>query len=75
VQTNLGKLVETAIQATGKTTDFQWEKMNQRSWDTSHWVADISLAKERLDWHPGYDLIRGLRATWNWFKAHKHFYP
>jgi UDP-glucose 4-epimerase len=36
-------------------------------------VADISLAREKLDYEPEFDLTRGLEETIQWFqKKQKH---
>lgn len=45
-----------------------------RSWDTDHWVADISTAKRLIGWRPRYTLASGLTKTYEWFSAHKRLY-
>ncbi|MAW85543.1 MAG: epimerase [Phyllobacteriaceae bacterium] len=37
-----------------------------RAGDIRYAVADISMAREKLDWQPDYDLDRGLRAFLAW---------
>lgn len=73
-QSSIKKVVETAIEVTGKTTDFKWGAMKPRIWDTTNWVADISKAKELLGWAPRINLEKGLLLTWKWFESHKHLY-
>ena len=34
-------------------------------------VMDISLARERLGFHPATTLREGLERTWDWFRAHR----
>lgn len=38
-----------------------------RSWDSRHWVADISLARTLLSWNPRMFLREGLRLTYQWY--------
>jgi len=39
-----------------------------RSWDSAHWVADTSLAKELLNWSSTTTLTQGLTKTVAWVK-------
>lgn len=66
VQSTISEVVEIAVKVTGKTTQFNFGKMESRSWDSSNWVADISKAKKLLDFHPKISLKQGLKFTWEW---------
>lgn len=74
VQSSIKQAVETATGVTKRTTHFNWNKMSNRSWDTTSWKADISLAKKLLHWQPKVNLADGLKLTWNWFNKYKKFY-
>ena len=74
VQNNIKEVVELATGVSGKTTDFRWGKMENRIWDTSFWVADISKARKLLKWKPKVDLRRGLLLTWDWLNNNLHIY-
>lgn len=41
-----------------------------RSWDATHWVADIGKARRLLQWTPRYTLAQGLERTVEWHRAH-----
>lgn len=45
-----------------------------RPWDTGHWVADVTRARERLGWQAAVDLRTGLARTLDWFRAHRPLY-
>lgn len=74
IQSSIKQVVETVQKVTKKTTHFNWGKMPHRSWDTTNWVADISLAKQLLNWQPTISLEKGLKLTWDWFNKYKKFY-
>lgn len=40
-----------------------------RSWDVSHWVADIDKARRLLQWTPKYPLALGLERTVEWYRT------
>jgi polyisoprenyl-phosphate glycosyltransferase len=74
VQSTIKEVVETAIKVTHRTAKFKWGKMENRSWDTNNWVADISKARRLLNWTPKVSLEKGLRLTWEWFQNNHKFY-
>ena len=45
-----------------------------RPWDTTHWVADVAKARERLCWEAATDLGTGLARTLAWFRDHLSIY-
>jgi len=51
-----------------------WGTQVPRSWEPTHWQADVSRAKQVLGWQPRYTLETGLKTTKSWFKEHLHFY-
>jgi len=73
-QQSIRDIVNTAIDVSGKTADFQWGKMEHRIWDASNWVGDISKSKKMLGWEPKVDLSEGISHMWKWFNKNKHFY-
>jgi len=74
VQSTIKETVEAAIKVTNKNTSFKWGSMKGRNWDTSNWVADISKAKQLLNWTPKTNLETGLKLTWDWFKKNHKYY-
>lgn len=46
-----------------------------RSFDRSHWSANIEKAQELLDWRPRHNLEAGLRKTVDWFRENEAHYP
>jgi nucleoside-diphosphate-sugar epimerase len=73
-QSTIKKVVELTTKITGETTNFRWGGMDDRKWDTTNWVADITKAKKLLGWRPEFDLKRGLLTTWEWFKKNLNCY-
>ena len=74
IQSTIKQIVKTAFKVTDKKITLEWGRMKPRSWDTTNWVADISLAKKLLSWEPKYNLSRGLYNTWEWFNSNHKFY-
>jgi len=73
-QSTIKEIVEITQKISGKSADLRWGAMPARSWDTSHWVADVSYAKERLGWSAQVSLEEGLRKTWEWYCHHHLIY-
>jgi nucleoside-diphosphate-sugar epimerase len=46
----------------------EWGSMENRNWDTNTWVADSSLIKKNLGWHPKYNFETGFNETVAWFR-------
>lgn len=46
----------------------------KRTWDTSHWRANITHTRKILGWKPKYTLDMGLLKTYSWFQKNLHFY-
>ena len=68
VQTTLRQAVAAARQVLGIALEPTWKSMPDRGWDTSTWVADSSLIKERIGWSPKVNLKQGLRLTADWLR-------
>jgi nucleoside-diphosphate-sugar epimerase len=54
--------------------NISWGKEESRPWEPTHWRADITLAKEALNWKPHYTLSQGIRKSLVWFRNHIEFY-
>jgi len=63
LQSTLGDFVNLSIKISGKTGNFQWGAMNQRSWDSNTWVSDISKARAYLHWAPKVNLEEGIKLS------------
>jgi nucleoside-diphosphate-sugar epimerase len=50
------------------------EPFPERPWDTTHWVADVSKARDRLGWSAAVGLRDGLSRTFAWFRDHAGAY-
>jgi nucleoside-diphosphate-sugar epimerase len=68
------EIVKTLFKITKEKTSIQKGAYPKRSWDTSHWVADISKTKKILKWKPKYSLNKGIQKTYSWFKKNLSFY-
>jgi nucleoside-diphosphate-sugar epimerase len=64
VQTANEELVALAERATGRRIGVDVGAHEGRAWDTEHWVADPTRARELLGWEPTVPLAEGLRRTW-----------
>jgi nucleoside-diphosphate-sugar epimerase len=53
-------------QLTGQDLHWQHDALPQRATDSTHRFADISRAKEALNWSPGFSLVDGIASTLNW---------
>lgn len=65
------EVVQKLFSATEKKTRIVKGAFPARSWDTEHWVADISRANRLLGWQPRYTLTSGLKKTFEWFTQHQ----
>jgi nucleoside-diphosphate-sugar epimerase len=74
IQTSINDIVNLSMEVTTQKGKFNWGTMEQRRWDTNYWVADISKAKQLLNWYPKIDLRNGLSLTWEWFRRNNSIY-
>ncbi len=68
------EVVEKLFKVTNKKTRIEKGAYPKRMWDTEHWHADISLAKEILNWNPRYSLGKGLAKNYSWFIKNLNLY-
>ena len=52
-----------------KTSALNIEKLNELT--AVNWCCDISKAKQHLNFHPAYDLEKGLTEALGWYKENK----
>lgn len=73
-QHTVGDVVNTIVQLTG--ANVTPERGHPQKWprEPPLWQADISKAREMLDWSPVYNLDRGLAATVDWFSTNAPLY-
>lgn len=45
----------------------------ERRGDVKHSLADISKAKNLLEYDPGYSIMEGLKTTFEWYRRRHHF--
>jgi UDP-glucuronate decarboxylase len=62
------ELAEAVIRLTGSKSELVFEKLPED--DPKQRQPDISLAKEKLDWAPGVDLVEGLKPTIKYFRQY-----
>ncbi|MCB1005925.1 MAG: NAD-dependent epimerase/dehydratase family protein [Acidimicrobiales bacterium] len=65
-QTTLREAVEEARRLLGVEAEPRWATLAPRGWDTDVWVADPSLARERLGWRATLAFDEGLAAVAAW---------
>ncbi len=73
-QSTLQDVVNTVQTMCDKKMIIQWNASTPRPWEPKHWKADSTLAQQVLNWHPHYNLTKGLKKSLVWFKNHLEFY-
>ncbi len=68
------EIVSKLFKVTNEKTVIKKGEYPKRTWDTSHWLADISHAKKALGWEPTHTIDKGLKSTYSWFKKNIEFY-
>ena len=68
------EIVETIKNLTKKKVKILKGAYQNRAWDTSFWVADISKITKDIGWKPKCTLEKGLEKTINWFKQNERLY-
>jgi dolichol-phosphate mannosyltransferase len=66
VQTTLADAAEVSRSLFGIVEPPQWGSMEERQWDTSTWVANVSRARRELGWTPETSFRDGFRRTASW---------
>lgn len=62
---SINEIAELVLSETGSKSKIIYEK--ERSGDIKHSLASIEETKSKLNFHPDYDLIKGLKETVNYF--------
>lgn len=68
VQTPLRDVVEVARAALGIMREPHWGGMDDRSWDTSVWVAEVRAVRAQLGWQARTAFADGFGRTVAWFR-------
>lgn len=74
VQTTLKDTVEYIAEIIGVPTPLSWGSMEQQSFDTATWRANMAHTEAILGWKAETNLHDGLRETIEWFKKHQGLY-
>jgi UDP-N-acetylglucosamine/UDP-N-acetylgalactosamine 4-epimerase len=70
-QTSLNQLFEMIKEIAG--SDLAPKYGPERKGDVKHSLADISKARELLNYHPGVSIKQGMKATFEWYRQQHHF--
>lgn len=71
VQTTLFDVVAAAKQVMAIPREPVWGTLENRSWDTSVWVANIDKIKKQLGWEPQFAFLNGLHLTVEWLQENE----
>ncbi|MSR76350.1 MAG: NAD-dependent epimerase/dehydratase family protein [Candidatus Ryanbacteria bacterium] len=72
---SVGAVVEKIFEKTKSLSMHSWKNDSaKRAWESSHWQADISKAKNILNWEPKISFNNGLDETIKWFQKNLPFY-
>jgi dolichol-phosphate mannosyltransferase len=71
VQTTIAEVVQTARRVMSIGAMPVWGSMDDRSWDTSIWIANCEKAVKVLQWHAAVDFESGLKQTVLWTEKRK----
>ena len=71
---SVGEVVNKIIELTGGRVSPEWGSISKRANEPTIWQADISKAKDILEWEPRYNLEEGLNKTVKWFKENFSLY-
>lgn len=70
-RTSLNQLFEMIKEVAG--SDLAPKYGPERKGDVKHSLADISKAKDLLNYNPGTTIRQGLKTTFDWYRQHHHF--
>jgi nucleoside-diphosphate-sugar epimerase len=65
-QTTMRDIVTVVLDLLKSGSEVCWNAYPARSWDTTHWCADVRKARRLLGWTPCYSLKDGLARTAEW---------
>lgn len=68
-ETTLGEVIGMIEKQLGKKLQYVQGSYQSLQWKSSCWQADITQAKEILNWTPAHDLEKGLKKTIDWVRA------
>lgn len=54
--------------------DVAWNNVTPRPWDTDYWQADVTRARDVLQWVPRVSMREGLAAFVDWYLRHADLY-
>jgi nucleoside-diphosphate-sugar epimerase len=74
VQSSIQDVINTLSPMCDKPIITQWNMREPRPWEPKCWKADHTLAQQVLNWHPHYNLAKGLKKSLTWFKNHLELY-
>ena len=67
-------ITEIILKLTGSKSKLKFKKSESKITESPAWMADITKAKEILEWEPAIDITPGLKKTIDWFKKNIHSY-
>lgn len=73
-QHSVDDVVNKIIELTGNKVKPKWGNIPKRPNEPNIWQADISKAKDILNWEPKYGLDEGLKKTIKWFEKNMILY-
>jgi nucleoside-diphosphate-sugar epimerase len=73
-QHTVQEVVDNISSITNQTLKVDYGKVNERIYDSTKWVGNISKIKEKLGWVPKHSFIEGLRKNVEWFDKNRKIY-
>lgn len=73
-QHSVGEVVSLIKEITSANVSPEWGKAERRPNEPVMWQADVSKARNLLNWRPKYSLREGLRRTIEWMKKNRERY-
>lgn len=70
-QQSAGEVVNKIVELTGNKVRPEWGKVPNPRFEPVTWMADITKAKNLLNWKPKHSLEEGLSKTTEWFKKNR----
>jgi UDP-N-acetylglucosamine 4-epimerase len=70
-QTSLNELFQTLKELAG--SDLAAKHVEERKGDVKHSLADISKARNKLNYNPAISVKDGLKCTFEWYRKQHHF--
>lgn len=67
------EVVNTLQKIANKNLNIQFN-FKERAWDTNYWVADINKTQRELGWKPKFNLDKGLKKSYLWYRKNINFY-